>query len=600
MLEDSLLEENIWEYKSVSKSVNHNSASISENVQKTNDEKKSQRVNKKPSKEKEIPKTKQRSRRRGSQTPLKSEQCSSVSSDDLPLDSQESISYFAKQKKNKKQSPSKPRPVYEGSCPSCQMPFSLLVTETPQWHVTECLEGSNTAENECPDGLLCTSIIPSHYKRYSHFLLATSRAGEYLPEFSSAHITNSFFKPGASPSISCSAYNAGVSQDPNDSQNMGNLPKHCLLFPKQSSAAANAVDVTSTETHSLENTDTHSLESRHRIDSVNGAEQFWCHSPLEDLKSQQDSYQQNALVSEYDSSDCSISYSPLNTDQEEAIVTEDEEDMVEELVSEEITHFKKKLFDTISTEDKNGHAGSFLFHKPLSTSKSNQFEPSSIKTMQTCTINDGSCKTLHRTESVDGVSNSVSQDNDTRTVNSLTSNLHLSKESTENPSFPGKSKRTKEQFERLQLSSSSLNTGECGWGGSNVYNCGAADSAAIVTLIPSEFKEDARPFLPCRHGILQKPSSCLNSEDKTVTATCKNNLACNNLCSLTEKGRVFHNNTVMPASHSPVSKMLPCVSGANPQVQSTPAKELKQMDIGVFFGLQVKPKLESKPKEKPS
>uniref|UniRef100_A0A6J0SGX8 DNA cross-link repair 1A protein isoform X1 n=2 Tax=Pogona vitticeps TaxID=103695 RepID=A0A6J0SGX8_9SAUR len=599
MSEDSPLEEDIWEYKSIRKlkSVNHYSESISENVQKTNDEKgKSQSGNRKPPKEKETPKAKQGSRRRGSQTPLKSEQCYSVSSDDPVVSSQESLlPSSAKQKKNKKmQSPSKPRPVYEGYCPSCQMPFSLLLIETPQWHVTECLESSKTAEQECLDGLLCTSIIPSHYKRYSHFLLATSRAGENLPEFSPANTDNNFFKHGASPSISCSAYNFGVSQDPNDSQNMGKLPKECLLFPKQSSTVESALDVTSKEAYYLENTE----ETELRIHSVNGAGQLWCHSPLRNLKSQQDSYQLNTLVSENDLSDSYISYSPLNTDGEETIVKEEEEDVVvkeKELVAGKTNQLKKKLFDIRNTEDKSREVLSFLSHKPLGASKPNQFEPGNVKKMQTCTINNESCKTLHTIESADGISNSVSQDTEARILN-LTNIFDPLKESTEKHSFPLKYKRPKETFESLKLSSSSLNIGECGWGSSNDCNLDSADSAAIFALITSELKEGVKPFLPCQRDILKKSSSCLNSEDKTVTGTCKNSLAFNSFCSLTEKGG-FSNNTTMPITHSPDSEMLPCVSGANPQVQNTSAKELKQMDIGVFFGLQAKAKLEDDQKK---
>ncbi|KAL4613008.1 DNA cross-link repair 1A protein-like [Arapaima gigas] len=60
-------------------------------------------------------------------------------------------------------------------CPSCQMPFSMLLGQSRSWHVTECLEDS-TEKEECPEGLTCSSTIPSHYKKYSHFLLAQTRA----------------------------------------------------------------------------------------------------------------------------------------------------------------------------------------------------------------------------------------------------------------------------------------------------------------------------------------------------------------------------------------------------------------------------------------
>ncbi|KAL2078023.1 hypothetical protein ACEWY4_025708 [Coilia grayii] len=69
----------------------------------------------------------------------------------------------------------KPPPT-TGHCPVCQMPFSVLVVQSPRWHVAECLETPGNNSQECPDGVQCSSTIPSHYKKYSHFLLAHSRA----------------------------------------------------------------------------------------------------------------------------------------------------------------------------------------------------------------------------------------------------------------------------------------------------------------------------------------------------------------------------------------------------------------------------------------
>ncbi|XP_034049447.1 DNA cross-link repair 1A protein isoform X1 [Thalassophryne amazonica] len=62
-------------------------------------------------------------------------------------------------------------------CPVCQMPFSILLMQCPRWHVAECLDTPRDKCKECPDGLKCSSTIPGHYKKYSHTLLAHSRAG---------------------------------------------------------------------------------------------------------------------------------------------------------------------------------------------------------------------------------------------------------------------------------------------------------------------------------------------------------------------------------------------------------------------------------------
>ncbi|EPY82176.1 hypothetical protein CB1_000678029 [Camelus ferus] len=47
--------------------------------------------------------------------------------------------------KNKHVSP-KIRPVYDGYCPNCQMPFSALLGQTPRWHVFECLDSPPVSE----------------------------------------------------------------------------------------------------------------------------------------------------------------------------------------------------------------------------------------------------------------------------------------------------------------------------------------------------------------------------------------------------------------------------------------------------------------------
>ncbi|XP_055031971.2 DNA cross-link repair 1A protein isoform X1 [Misgurnus anguillicaudatus] len=74
------------------------------------------------------------------------------------------------------ETPQDKQPKSGGFCPICQMPFSILVVQSQQWHVAECLDTPGEDCKECPDGLQCTSSIPNHYKRYSHSLLAHSRA----------------------------------------------------------------------------------------------------------------------------------------------------------------------------------------------------------------------------------------------------------------------------------------------------------------------------------------------------------------------------------------------------------------------------------------
>lgn len=154
MAEDGLFEEDIWDYKSIRKSQSkcQNSEVISANVQKTNHGKgrlHRRKSNRRTSEDKhKTNKTKQVPEQMGSQTSLKlAKDCSFPHGDPATL-SQESVSPTSanRKKRCKKQVTSKARPSYEGYCPSCQMPLSLLLIETPHWHVTECLDSSGTAE----------------------------------------------------------------------------------------------------------------------------------------------------------------------------------------------------------------------------------------------------------------------------------------------------------------------------------------------------------------------------------------------------------------------------------------------------------------------
>lgn len=138
MSEDALLEEDIWEYKSIRKQKHQsNSESVSTPVQKVSDgkcrPKRKRNRNKKKSVEKPdaLQKPEQRS---------EPNQDVDQSKDDSSVHSQESASSLTEQ------SSQNAKPVHDGYCPSCQMPFSLLLVQTPRWHVAECLDTPGTIE----------------------------------------------------------------------------------------------------------------------------------------------------------------------------------------------------------------------------------------------------------------------------------------------------------------------------------------------------------------------------------------------------------------------------------------------------------------------
>ncbi|XP_043198649.1 DNA cross-link repair 1A protein-like [Amphibalanus amphitrite] len=71
-------------------------------------------------------------------------------------------------------------PVKLPYCPSCQMPFAILVSATPMHHLDECAQmGRSQQLPECPDSVHCQSGVPAHYSRYAHLALARLRAYQY-------------------------------------------------------------------------------------------------------------------------------------------------------------------------------------------------------------------------------------------------------------------------------------------------------------------------------------------------------------------------------------------------------------------------------------
>ncbi|XP_054624994.1 DNA cross-link repair 1A protein [Dunckerocampus dactyliophorus] len=90
----------------------------------------------------------------------------------------------------------------EEFCPICQMPFSILLVQSQRWHVAECLDIPRDTCKECPDGPLCSSSIPNHYKKFNHTVLAHARANSDAGIFETGLDSNSqdSFGGGTPPS----------------------------------------------------------------------------------------------------------------------------------------------------------------------------------------------------------------------------------------------------------------------------------------------------------------------------------------------------------------------------------------------------------------
>ncbi|EMP39040.1 DNA cross-link repair 1A protein [Chelonia mydas] len=511
MSENDGLEEDIWEYKSVRKpkSVyqNNNSVNISTSVQKANDGKcKSKgsggRNNKKVVENRDkAKKSEQGPRQKGIQPLIKPDQNLNLSKDDHIVQSQESVTTPTKRSRtcNKKQTTPNARPVYDGYCPSCQMPFSLLLAQTPRWHVTECMDTQGSTEKECPDGLMCTSTIPSHYKRYTHFILATSRAGDYLVSSSTYSPERKFTWSDAANSSCFPGLVDGTSQREKLTRNVRNSPNEDHTLVIQSSTQAKSPNVTNVITVSSTNI----LKPQQTLPLTQSADDNGQLESLEfpfsqgseasgDLDSQNDSNQLKLLLPEADFSDCEISYSPLNTDEENEEETEEEEE-------EKVKNSQKRLFHTQNSEDE-------------STKKEESSCSLEVKDFNACHLDYA--------------------------------NLAVS-----DPSLPLKVK-----------------------------------------------EEGGRSLLSRQSEVSKEPSNFLINRNKMTTNTSGTTLYQKSSQPVIEEEGRLPNTAVVPLP-STVSQTLPSVSVANMKAKSISAKELKQMDIGVFFGLKPKAKEENKGKK---
>ncbi|XP_034296058.1 LOW QUALITY PROTEIN: DNA cross-link repair 1A protein [Pantherophis guttatus] len=573
MSENGLLEEDIWQYKSIrkQKTTSQHSEVIATEVQKAKFENgRSQRNDPrhggKAPKGKGVPKkTKQRPRQRDSQTPLKP----GVSSGDQS--SQESLSTTSEKERKicKKQNTVKPRPVFEGYCPSCQMPFSLLLIQTPQWHVTECLDASETAEKECPDGILCSSVIPSHYKRYRHSQLAASRAQDsvFAPSLSSAE--NYFIRPGAAEHNECLQ----------DVKVPPSTEKQSLLLPQLSSMTVDSINITNIMASSLGNI----KEPERTIQHRNETKQSECLNPfseetqIEKLNSQLCSFQQNTSLSDADLNDSDISYSPLYTD--ENAVELDEADKEELQKKVEIT-CKTNLFDTRNLESR-------IVRSLSNRSQQIQFQHKSVKIMQDRTTINESSKILPA--NVSGTSKSLSQKSMHNSIDSSTSFLDQMKCLTGDFN----SKKTKDRFDWLKVNSCKFNADYSGQGNSSGSYWFSADSAVKDLMLSSKSEKEPLQSFQLGQSEVEKFNN-LDVKVKTIVNTCGNRALQNNLCSMKEKEERSCKSIAVPVLPSTVPKTQ-LVPATNTKVQITPPKRLKQMDIGVFFGLQPKIKSETTP-----
>ncbi|XP_027548033.1 DNA cross-link repair 1A protein [Neopelma chrysocephalum] len=550
MSEDALLEEeDIWEYKSIRKQKHQgNSQSVSTPAQEVSGNGRPKRKRNRKKKLVEKTDTPQKTKQR-SQPNQDVDQCK----DDSSVHSQESVSSLTEQ------SSQKAKPVHDGYCPSCQMPFSLLVVQTPQWHVDECLDTPGSIAKECPDGLLCTSTIPSHYKRYSHFLLAANRAGDCLVNSSGNTLEmtcSTTAKPSCFPS-----HVEEISQNekpPNDTKHVPN--EDCALMV-QSSLPMKSPNIISKSTSLFADVQKpqQTFQLTRTTDNSCKFEFFDFASSQEsetgeDLCSQKDAGHPSLLKSKVDFNDCEISYSPLSTFEESEEEAEEEEEKVE--VSQD------KLFKVQNLEDEDSSSEEFKTLDELLLQKKPQYEHSKTGNF---VIKKTLCEEINTLNHLDHQQGVVANGS------SFTCNC--------------------EEAEEPGLISSAAKAGNTESGGTGAC---ALDSAYVSFTETSSLlgREDAGCLLTQKSNVLREPSNILTNTEKVTANAIEEIPRQESLQTVAEeKGNL---NTAAVCFPSPSSKSATSLSLANMNAKSSPAKELKQMDIGVFFGLKPKAKEESK------
>ncbi|XP_010182241.1 PREDICTED: DNA cross-link repair 1A protein [Mesitornis unicolor] len=574
MSEDALLEEDIWEYKSIRKQKHQsNSESISTPVQKVSDGK-SRPKRKRNSNKKSVEKT---------DTPQKTEQRSRLNQDvdqgkdDSSVHSQESVSSLTEQ------SSQNAKPIHDGYCPSCQMPFSLLLVQTPRWHVSECLDTPGSIEKECPDGLLCTSTIPSHYKRYSHFLLAASRAGDYIVNSSANTLEGKMTcSTTAKPSCSPSHVNE-MSQNAKPSNNVKNVLNDGGTLVIQSSQHMKSLN-TITESSSCfgdVQKPQQTLQLTQTTDNSFKFEFFDFASSqegqTEDLCSQKDTNQPSLLQSKVDFSDCEISYSPLSIFEESEEETEQEEKKVK--ISQ------NKLFKVQNLEDKEFNSAMFKTFGGHPLQQKLQGEHTKVGNF---IIKKTQCEEINALHHLDHSVKTVSQSYmNSKFCNSTCVHNQCQQEAlTSGSSFPCNCK----EVEQLELISSAAKAGNTESAGTDACVLNSVYVSFTETSSPLLVREGAGSLLTQKSSVLRDSGNILTNKDK-MTANAIEKSACQeSLQSVVEKEGNL--NTAAACFPRPTSKT--SLSLASMNSKSSSAKELKQMDIGVFFGLKPKVKEESK------
>ncbi|XP_004579866.2 DNA cross-link repair 1A protein [Ochotona princeps] len=589
MLEDTSSEEDIWEYKSKRKPKQVHPNDCSENSLKSTEEATDGKDQAKQNRNKKGTRGAPGKKRGGARNPGVPgwETCATCSQeargggdeDGIPQsqDKQSTPRKRCRTPQSKQVSP-KIRPVYSGYCPNCQMPFSSLLGQTPRWHVFECLDSPPASETECPEGLLCTSTIPSHYKRYTHFLLAQSRASRSPPSSPSHGADGSFRET-----------NSGV---------LCRLEER--LCQKQSGNLKSVSDDPLVMTQSLKKSQS-PTETKGKIyyENAQKPQQVLQFTeavktntlvgdalPLEDemLDSQNDSKHLNLPLPEDDCSNCEISYSPLQSD-------EDTYDMDEKLDDSQQELFFTESSKDGSLEEEDSSLASFgKLRGPILQDQEDSFPTGGSFLTQnryngelyrSSVPNSSSQLISPNNESIISHDGSASHDSLTQlfppalTEELAASNYQATKKTPRKPEFHSTDKQ-KEVIDK-----------------SAVHNQVSPAKLQRKDSKPSRNQEgDNLPLDP-----RQSRARALSGETLGAENNPKSECLCRKALDRMPGSKVTALTTETAPSTPPAAKSFKISPSSSKCDARQPTKAMKQMDIGVYFGLPPKKQEEKSPKK---
>ncbi|XP_008569249.1 PREDICTED: DNA cross-link repair 1A protein isoform X1 [Galeopterus variegatus] len=589
MSEDTFSEEDIWEYRSKRKPKPVHPNNCSENIptsfEKATDRKYQSKRNRNKTRTVEAKgKVKNHEMCLGEtdcKTFVASSQTSSCGDGiQQSQDKETTPGKHSRTHKTKHVSP-KIRPVYDGYCPNCQMPFSSLLGQTPRWHVFECLDSPPVSETECPDGLLCTSTIPSHYKRYTHLLLAQNRASNN-PVSGPSHKSGDSFSETNSGFV-CSLEERWLPQQ-KQTENLKNVPNDPLLMTQclrksQSPAETNKISCST------------NIQTSHRAlqftELVKNDKLVGVGLPLadEELDSRNNSEHTNLPLPENDLSNCEISYSPLQSDEE----TYDENlgDSQQELF------FIKSSKDGSLQEDDNSSTLFKKLHGPLLEDQEESCpEVNSFLTQNKYNEELDSYSTLN------DLSQPISSNNDSIILYddpTYTDDYFMLFSRALAEELPASNyQATKAKPDGPEFHSSQSNKQKQVLEESAVYN------QVSLPLLKSEmskpFESQGGRYLSF-HSTQSKIRE-LSSENFSAKNGTNSACFCRKALNRTLDGKVTGLNTQKFSGITTAAKSLEILpSGPKGDARHPSTKVMKQMDIGMYFGLPPKRKEEKLPGE---